>query len=251
MRIAIIAVAAALFGMSAAHAADLRSGSMKDTPVVENATPIWGGLYIGGSVGFGTGDTTDKIDISGLKDSKEPLIAETSRKRNVDLEGLLEKILQSDYSINGAIYGLHVGYNLQRGNLVYGVEAGFNGTNMDGSSPCVVLLYCQREVEWYGTGVGRIGYAQGNSMFYGFGGVAWGKVKTKVGLVSPGITLLEGEETQFGWTAGVGIEHAFNDRFSARIEYAHIDFGDATRFSAARKKSTCPWTRSKSAPATS
>lgn len=212
MRIAIIAASAALLSVSAAHAGDLYDKSLKDTPSYA-AAPTWGGLYIGGSAGFGVGDTTDKVDI----DDSVPDV----------IENLLEAILQSKYDVNGAIYGVHAGYNWQRGNLVYGLEAGFNGTNMNGASPCVVLLSCEREMDWYGTGVLRIGYAPGNTLFYGFGGVAWGEVSTKIGLISPGVPLyVEGEETHVGWTAGAGIEHAFNDRFSVRVEYSHVDLGE-------------------------
>ncbi len=223
MRIAIIAASAALLSVSAAHAGGLYDkGSLKDTPsYVETATPMWGGLYIGGSVGFGTGDTTDKADVDfGNYDGEKS-------ERQSDFEALLEAILQSKYDVNGAIYGVHAGYNWQRGNLVYGLEAGFNGTNMDGASPCVVLLSCERELDWYGTGVARIGYAPGNTFFYGFGGIAWGEVNTKIGLISPGVPLyVEGSETHVGWTAGAGIEHAFNNRFSVRVEYSHVDLGE-------------------------
>jgi outer membrane immunogenic protein len=213
MRIAIIAATAALAGMGAAggvHAADL-GGSLKDTGAHSYA-PNWAGIYVGGSAGFGTGDTSDKIDITDLKDHPK-------------LEGFLERLLQSKYDVNGAIYGLHAGYNVQRDNLVFGVEAGFNGTNLDGASPCVVIGFCQRELNWYGTGVARLGYAAGNNLFYGFGGVAWGDVKTKVGIASPGFTVINGDESHLGWTAGLGLEHAFNDRFSVRIEYSHVDLG--------------------------
>lgn len=213
MRIAIIAATAALAGMGAvggAHAADL--GSSFNGEGVQTYTPNWAGVYIGGSAGFGTGDTSDAVDID------HPQIGPR-------LTGFLERLLQSDYDVNGAIYGLHAGYNVQRGNLVFGVEAGFNGTDMDGASPCVVIGFCQRELNWYGTGVARLGYAAGNNLFYGFGGVAWGDVKTKVGLASPGLTFIEGEESHLGWTAGLGLEHAFNDRFSVRIEYSHVDLG--------------------------
>ncbi|MEJ2119032.1 MAG: hypothetical protein P8Y36_14570, partial [Alphaproteobacteria bacterium] len=142
MRIAIIAASAALLSVSAAHAGGLYDkGSMKDTPsYVETATPVWGGLYIGGSAGFGTGDTSGKVK---------------NRKHGP----------QTDYDVNGAIYGLHAGYNWQRGNLVYGLEAGFNGTNMDGSTSCSWNSTCERELDWYGTGVARIGYAPGNTLF--------------------------------------------------------------------------------------
>ncbi len=89
--------------------------------------------------------------------------------------------------MNGAIYGVHAGYNFQRGNLVYGLEAGFNGTNMEGSDSCVILFTCERKLDWYATGVGRLGYTTGNTLFYGFGGVAWGKVKTDVSFLATAV----------------------------------------------------------------
>lgn len=215
MRKAMIAASVALVSMStmSAYAADLRSGSMKDGPV-DAYGHNWAGLYIGGSAGFGTGDTSGKIDID------DNLVEEYG------VLGLVERVLQSDYDVNGAVYGAHVGYNIQRANIVFGLEAGINGTDMDGSATCAVIGYCQRELDWYGTGVARLGYASGNTLFYGFGGVAWGDVKTSLGLISPDLTLLDGEETHVGWTAGLGLEHAVNDRFSVRVEYSHVDLGE-------------------------
>ena len=51
-------------------------------------------------------------------------------------------------------------------------------------------------------------------------------MKTSLRLISQGITLLDGEETHVGWTAGLGLEHAVNDRFSARVEYSHVDLDE-------------------------
>ena len=34
--------------------------------------------------------------------------------------------------------------------------------------------------------------------------------------------------TLTGWTAGAGMEHAFGQHFSARIEYRYTDYGGAT-----------------------
>jgi outer membrane immunogenic protein len=143
-----------------------------------------------------------------------------------DFVDFLEALLQSENDVNGAIYGAHIGYNIQRNNWVYGVEFGINGTGMDGSGTCVVIGYCSRSMDWYATGVGRLGNASGNTMFYGFGGVAWGDVETEIGIASPGLPFLKGEETHVGWTAGVGIEHALTDRFIVGIEYSHVDLGE-------------------------
>ncbi len=232
MRKLLFAATVAAAGMgSTAHAADMYSGSMKDEPMTyAPAAPIFAGLYVGGSLGFGVGDTSGAIVFDTYEDKypREAVLLEAERGGHGGggLVELLEALLQSKYDVNGAIYGAHLGYNVQRGNLVYGVELGYNGTDMDGSSPCVVIFYCQRSLDWYATGVGRLGYASGNTMFYGFGGVAWGEVETEIGLVSPGLTFLKGSETHVGWTAGVGIEHALTDRFIVGIEYSHVDLGE-------------------------
>ncbi len=227
MRKAIIAALAAIAGMSTtAYAADIYGkGSMKDAPVYESPF-TWSGLYIGGSVGFGVGDTTGSLSFDEYDRYDEPMV-ELSREVYEDggFGDFLSALFSSDYDVNGAIYGVHLGYNVQRdGGLVYGVEFGINGTDMDGSDTCVVLFKCERALDWYATAVGRLGYASGKTLFYGFGGVAWGEVQTDISIF--GINLLSGEETHVGWTAGVGIEHAFTNRFSARIEYSHVDLGE-------------------------
>ena len=227
MRKALIAAVAATVGMSStALAADLGGGSYKDEPVAyAPATPVWAGLYVGGSVGFGVGDTSGaiKFDEPERRDELQGMVEDHGGGDGIEI---LEALLQSEYDVNGAIYGAHIGYNFQRNNLVYGVELGINGTDMDGSSPCGVIGFCQRSLDWYATGVARLGYASGNTLFYGFGGVAWGDVKTELGLVSPGVPLVEGSETHVGWTAGVGIEHALGDRLIVGVEYSHVDLGE-------------------------
>jgi outer membrane immunogenic protein len=194
-----MAAAAAFVGSASfASAADL-GGSYKDESIASYGPSYsWAGLYIGGSAGFGTGDT----------------------------ETTIEGFSIADYEVNGAIFGAHVGYNFQRGNVVFGVEAGINGTDMDGSQQILgPLLTSERELDWYATAVARLGYASGKTLFYGFGGVAWADVTTKVGSILLSDTI-DSEDTHVGWTAGLGIEHALSDRFSVRLEYSHVDLGE-------------------------
>jgi outer membrane immunogenic protein len=197
-----IAAAAAFVGAgNAAYAADL-GGSYKDGPIDSYGPGYsWAGLYIGGSAGFGTGKTeTSYEDISLLK-----------------------------YDLDGAVYGAHLGYNLQRGNIVFGVELGINGTEFEGSEQIILpLLTSERELDWYATATARLGYASGSTMFYGFGGVAWADVTTKLGGIIPEALDVseESEDTHVGWTAGLGIEHALSNNFIVRVEYAHVDLGE-------------------------
>ena len=224
----IIAVLAASVGVCAsANAADL-GGSLKDDPApMASYSPIWAGLYVGGSVGFGTGETSGQLQF-------DERSMEAVKRVNEGGEGPdFGSLFSSDYDVNGAIYGAHVGYNFQRGPVVFGVEAAYNGTDIDGNEtvtafvipPFPINVESERELDWYATLVGRLGYASGNMLFYGFGGVAWGTVETTLSIPLFGASV-SGETDHMGWTAGVGIEYALNERFSVRVEYSHVDLGE-------------------------
>jgi len=216
---AIAAGVAAVFGLGlSAQAADLGDNSFKDAPVAYGPGHSWAGLYLGGSAGIGAGDVTDNIKIRSIGDFGD--------------EFLRTKSYSND--LNGGIYGAHVGYNWQIDRAVLGFEAGINGTDMDGSgraieppdtiSPDRNTVYT--ELNWYATAVARLGYAHGSWLLYGFGGVAWGNVDTAhVGDNGEGV---DGRSDHLGWTAGLGVEYAFNDRFSVRAEYSHVDLGEET-----------------------
>jgi len=226
------AVTATFLGMAGSAAADgiyEGEGSVKDTmPVAPVA--IWSGLYIGGTVGFGTGDTSDRLDIK----AEGPFDFGDFGPGD-DVEAF-EAFLSNDYDMDGAVYGGFLGYNWQRGNAVFGVEAGLNGTDFDGHTKCWDGADCHRKLTYYATVTGRLGYAVNDLMFYGFGGVAWGDVETKARF--PGGRTPEApdggeiswsfnhDKTQVGWTAGVGLEFALTERFVAGIEYAHVDLGE-------------------------
>ena len=59
-------------------------------------------------------------------------------------------------------------------------------------------------------------------MFYGTGGGAFGSIQAS------GAAFTNTSSTQFGWTAGAGIEGALTDNLTARIEYLYVDLGNNT-----------------------
>lgn len=175
-------------------------GSIKDAPVAYGYN--WSGLYIGGHAGLATGDTEGSVPGTG---------------------GLFD----TDFDFDGGIYGGHVGYNIQSGAAVFGIEGTFSGSSVDGNTSCVFgFLTCERELDWLATIEGRLGYAFGRSLLYARGGVAWGKLETDVSFAN--FTIFQGDDTHVGWTAGFGFEHAFSDNIIARIEYSHVDLGSET-----------------------
>ena len=186
-----------IMSAQSANADGIRGRSLKD-----HERPMsWTGFYVGGHAGLATGDTQGVPDLGGGPPG----------------------LFSTDYNLDGALYGGQAGYNWQTGLLVLGVEGSLSGTSVQGSTTCLVLLGCKREIDWLATVTGRVGYVMGNSLLYGLAGVAWGDVSTDVSLL--GTPILRGDETHVGWVAGFGLEHALSRRVSARIEYAHVDLG--------------------------
>lgn len=164
----------------------------------------WRGFYAGLNAGLATGNTQGHV--TGFSEESPSI--------------------NTDYELNGGLYGVQIGWLGQWGNVVAGIEGTYSGTNIQGSNGCVVLLECHRSMDWLATTVGRLGLAYDRVLLYGLGGVAWADVDTRVGIA--GFPLFSGSETHVGWTAGFGVEWALSDLVSARIEYAHIDLGSET-----------------------
>jgi len=155
-----LAVAITLSSYTLSSAADLegpKGGSYKDTSYEAPAAFSFAGFYVGGHAGVATGNTEGGVEALG------PFIA---------------ALTATDYDMNGGTYGLHAGYNYQRGNLVFGVEGDYSWADIQGNSTCVVLLNCERELDWTASIVGRVGYAAGRTMFYAKGGAVWGELST-------------------------------------------------------------------------
>lgn len=124
------------------------------------------------------------------------------------------------YNLNGFMLGAHAGYNFQHGNVVFGLEADVNynwnravlgGPGFFGSTP------------WDASVRGRLGYAIDRTLIYATGGIAF----TNLG-VDRAIAPVRVDLGYTGWTAGIGVEHAFTKNLTARIEYRYTDFGSAT-----------------------
>jgi outer membrane immunogenic protein len=114
---------------------------------------------------------------------------------------------------NGWIGGAYAGYNVQTNqHLVLGIEGDVTATTKSGSNSTPTTL----KNAWDGTFRGRVGYAWNRTMAYGTAGVA-------VGGLSDSYT---GESaTKTGWAAGLGLETAFTDNVTGRVEYRHTDLG--------------------------
>lgn len=160
----------------------------------------------------------------------------------------------------GVLGGLQIGYNVQQGALVYGLEADASwrkrledtqfvefGNNPTAGAPmgsvATDTTYFRSEQSGLGTLRARIGYAgttaARNWLLYITGGLAVGRVEHQVvevlaagtTCVTPsGTTCRVGgsEKTKVGWTAGAGVEFALSNQWSIGAEYLFVDLGDTT-----------------------
>jgi outer membrane immunogenic protein len=118
--------------------------------------------------------------------------------------------------------GATIGYNLQFGSFVVGLEGDADWISIKGSTTINCPSTCQTTNNWLATARGRIGYAFDRFLPYFTAGAAFGDVKGTVG------TFGSFTATRVGWTGGAGIEYAFVDNWSFKLEYLYVDLGKAT-----------------------
>jgi outer membrane immunogenic protein len=134
----------------------------------------------------------------------------------------------------GVVGGGQIGYNWQtNNNWVLGVETDFQGTSQHSSSclagcdPIASFLAegetINQKLSWFGTVRGRVGWANGPTLYYATGGFAYGDVRTTY--PSADQPLSAGGAVQTGWTAGGGIETRLIGNWTGKLEYLFVDLG--------------------------
>jgi outer membrane immunogenic protein len=116
------------------------------------------------------------------------------------------------------VVGPTLGVNFQTDSFVYGVEGDFDGSWIDGETSSQFCPNpCETKSNWNATLRARLGYAADRILFYGTAGGALGNISAGIS----GGTLQR--STKAGWTAGAGIEAAFTENLTARVEYLFVD----------------------------
>ena len=193
-----LVLAAAIALISApALAADLRM-PIKAPAFAAPPPPNWSGFYIGINGGWGFGQARATSTVTGATTGW--------------------------FDVDGGLVGGTVGFNVQTGSVVWGIEGDAAWSSIRGSIACPNPAFtCRAANDWFGTARGRLGFAAGNWMPYITGGAAFGDVRAS--LTGPGIPFPGQTSTQVGWTVGAGIEWMFAPNWSAKIEYLYADLG--------------------------
>lgn len=214
--------------LASANAADMYvapapSGGYKDGPVPYVS---WAGFYAG-------------VNGGGAWDANPQNILLTATP---PLGGYPSTV--SGTNASGGFGGGQIGYNWQLpgglkdgpSNWVIGLEADIQGAGVESSvGPKVIngfgdAVSAKKELDYFGTLRGRIGYAFGNTLLYGTGGFAYGGVKNRVfdnlAVVPPlGTVTMQRSATETGYVVGAGVEYLIAPHWSFKAEYQYIDLG--------------------------
>ena len=133
----------------------------------------------------------------------------------------------------GAIFGFQVGANYQTGMWVWGVESDFSAmwakdtTTFPSIDTSKDIDKLTSRYDWLGTVRARGGIATGPALFYGTGGLAAGGVTHTYVVDYPSPNEKSLQHARFGWTAGGGVEYAFQRNWSIKLEYLHVKLQDS------------------------
>src|SRR5262249_37103599 len=230
-----IIVAIALIG-TPVFAADMARKMPVKAPPPPPPAPVysWTGWYVGGNAGWGWGNTQEMTS-SVANTFCNTTFSGCFLPAQVTLHAFLQGVQNFDVKANGFIGGGQVGYNLQNGAAVWGIEADLQGADIKGTASFANSIANAGEhglfvntsgsgsqkLEWLGTVRGRVGWLWTPlSLFYVTGGLAYGGVETNVsfkasqtpgGCVPTCVATVSSSEstTRVGYTVGGGWEWMF------------------------------------------
>ncbi|WP_102958699.1 outer membrane protein [Mangrovicella endophytica] len=202
-------LASVAFVATPALAADIITEEPPAPAPVEIMAPTytWSGLYIGGQAGVAFGNdgssfSSDAIDFDGDDSSDDA----------------------------GFVGGLHVGYDWQVNNWVFGAVADINYIDASSSTDFTAGgadFSVDNDIDYFGTVRGRLGYAFDRVLVYGTGGLAYAGVDNDASTpATPGVTYnTDNDEADFGYSVGGGVEVLATQNISFGVEYLYTNLG--------------------------
>jgi outer membrane immunogenic protein len=194
-----------------------------DMPLWGAPAPIfsWTSCFLGAHVGGGWAhkDATDPVQVV----------------QDAFLGSVTTGVTTVGVSSNGLLVGGQMGCDYQFGysNWVLGAEGAVSGANLRGNTnvglpfgnPGDIATFTAK-TDFLPSVTARLGYAMGPWLLYVRAGGAWAGDKYSITGTFLGTAFgFEGLDNRFGWTAGGGVEWAFAEVWSARLEYDYYQLG--------------------------
>jgi outer membrane immunogenic protein len=195
----------------------------------------WAGFYLGGDIGGAWGSASMRGVVPAASDM------------NASARALEAAIDNGGVSESDFIAGAHIGYNVQRGSLVYGLELSFDQLNHENTRDTGLVTVGGQTGRTVDRAVdnrlftvrARVGYAMDRSLFYVTGGYAeidrsfshrqswsFGDGCPAVGDGQQLCHSGSASDMYSTYTVGGGVEFALTNRLSVRAEYLYVPGSD-------------------------
>jgi len=238
VRCKLLTLTAVMLSVSGAHLASAADMEIK-TPVlpVPVAAYNWGGLYVGGNIGYGWGAASD------------PGLSFVDPAPGVGFAGYFAAGGNVTPNLNpsGLIGGGQIGFNWTLSpSWVAGLVTDFQGSGIKDSAtntvtppafvpPTTSLQSNSEQIDWFGTLRAKLGFAQNNWLLYGTGGLAYGRVAASgcicfgtIPVVGPLNFTGSNSATNVGWAVGAGLNYGLTSNWIVGIEYLYVDLGNVS-----------------------
>jgi len=130
------------------------------------------------------------------------------------------------HDADGWLGGGQVGFNIQSGQFVFGLEFSGSWADISGSHAAAQSL-----ADTYHTDLntlllftGRVGMTFDRLLIYVTGGGAWARDEFRYTI--PGVGAASTKQNRTGWTVGAGIEYGLSPNWSIAAQYNFVDLGD-------------------------
>ncbi|MFD1950340.1 outer membrane protein [Sphingomonas arantia] len=212
------------------------------SPAMAQVTDSWTGPYVGGQLGYGfqpkdrgeavlfdnnlDGTFGDTVNTAAGANAFSPGTCGGSAATNVPAGGCVG-------DRNGVDWKVHAGYDMQFGSIVVGVVGDYGRATISDSvstySTTPASYTMTRRLRDNASIRARAGFALGDTLIYGTGGGAWGKVRnsfasTNVANVFTG----NGNDDAWGYRVGGGIEQRVAPNFSIGAQYLFTSLKDGS-----------------------
>ncbi len=242
-----------LAASGAVFAADLPPQAPPPAPI---PVPIfsWTGFYVGVNAGGAFSSQENRtaavaaVAPVGTFAAAGPAFAATSGTFLVPAGA---GVRNGNTTTSGFAGGGQIGYNWQVGSFVVGAEAdiqglaGNNGRRGFGGVPAAPFFITATgpglppgtilvprgvlgTLDWYGTFRGRLGYAIDRTLVYVTGGLAYGEGSLDKGICGNGLLNCT-SNIRTGYTVGGGVEYAFTNTWTARVEGMYVNINNDRR----------------------
>lgn len=200
----------------------------------------WEGPYIGGSIGLAAqnNDRNEGVVFDTNLDGGFGNTVRTSTGADAFSTGFCGGAGKSRIPIDGCHgdndgleYNIRAGYDIQQGNIVYGVvlEGGKNEArdSVTAFSTTPANYVFTRELDYTLGARGRVGYAARGALFYGTGGVAYGKIDNSFTTTNGANSFTNNGGTKsWGYSYGGGAEVKIAKNFTIGLEYLYTNYVD-------------------------